>query len=98
MNKVLNSAVVVAGLVFMLGGAVSWGQVPSTNDTSDAKANTGSGKGTLSSNTTGYQNTASGFRALFLNTTGHENTASGVFALNLNTKGNNNTASGYGSK
>jgi hypothetical protein len=94
MNRVVSSAVVVAGLVFTLGGAASWGQVPSTNDTSDAKANTGSGTGTLSTNTTGYQNTASGFRALFLNTTGHENTASGFQALWGNDTGSYNTASG----
>ena len=33
MNRVLSSAVVVAGLVFTLGGEASWGQVPPTNDT-----------------------------------------------------------------
>jgi hypothetical protein len=44
MNKVLSSAVVVVGLVVMLGAAASWGQVPAGNDTSDADRNTGAAR------------------------------------------------------
>src|SRR5262249_57172537 len=74
MNKVLSHAAVAAGLVFMLGGAASWGQVPPTNDKSDSKDNTGGGTGALgSSGLTGQSNTAYGFNALTANTTGSVN-------------------------
>jgi hypothetical protein len=95
MNKVLRSAVVVAGLVLTLGGAVSWGQVPATNDKSDTHGNTGGGTGALgSSSLSGAQNTAYGNLALFADTTGFANTASGYQALANNTTGFANTASG----
>src|SRR5215469_9823842 len=74
-------------------GTVAYGQVPSTNDTSDANANTGMGTGALQSNTTGYGNTAAGDNALQSNTTGSGNTASGNAALTSNT-GDNNTSIG----
>jgi hypothetical protein len=47
MNKVLRSAVVVASLIYTLGAASSWGQVPATNDTSDGTGNTGGGTSAL---------------------------------------------------
>ena len=46
-------AIVVIGLVLTLGGAPSWGQDPSSNDTSDGNGNTGGGSGALVRNTTG---------------------------------------------
>jgi hypothetical protein len=85
---------VVAGLVLTLGGTASWGQVPSTNDTSDLNGNTGSGTGALQNNTTGGDNTAFGIQALWSNSTGFNNTASGAAALQSNTTGLANTASG----
>jgi len=91
MNKVL-SAVGVAGLVFTLGSAASWGQVPSGNDTSDSAHNTGGGKEALNG-TTGSENTAYGETALYT-TTGSYNTAVGGLALAY-TAGSYNTALGY---
>jgi hypothetical protein len=84
MNRVLRSAVVVAGLVFMLGGAASWGQVPSGNDTSDANRNTGGGTGALVNVTP----------ALPPSPNGSDNTAYGAYTLNATTGGSNNTAVG----
>jgi hypothetical protein len=75
-------------------GTIAFGQVPPTNDTSDANQNIGMGTGALQSNTTGTGNTASGDSALASNTTGVGNTASGVDALINNTTGPNNTAVG----
>jgi hypothetical protein len=66
----------------------------SGNSTMTGVDNTGSGVGSLATNTTGYQNTASGYRALGLNTTGYLNTAIGVGALELNTGGSQNMAIG----
>ncbi len=87
-------AVVVVGLVLTLGGAPSWGQDPSSNDTSDDKSNTGGGSGALVKNTTGTSNTAYGLSALVGNTTGSYNTATGTEALFSNTTGSHNTATG----
>jgi hypothetical protein len=87
-------AVVVVGLVLTLGGAPSWGQDPSTNDTSDG-TNTGGGSDALVRNTTGTLNTAYGAGALFVNNTGSNNTATGANALASNTTGSNNTATGF---
>ncbi len=68
-------AVVVIGLVLTLGGAPSWGQDPSSNDTSDGNNNnTGGGSGALVNNTTGTFNTGYGQVALSANTTGILNT------------------------
>jgi Chaperone of endosialidase len=75
-------------------GPIAYGQVPPTNDTSDANGNTGMGSGALQSNTTGTGNTASGFDSLAGNTTGHDNTASGFAALSNNTTGYFNSAVG----
>src|SRR5215813_12781013 len=95
MNRVLSRAVVVAGLVVTLGGTVSWGQVPATNDKSDALKNTGGGTAALGSPMlSGTFNTAYGYAALEGNT-GDNNTATGYYALADNTTGTNNTASGY---
>jgi hypothetical protein len=66
----------------------------SGNSTMTGVDNTGTGVGTLQSNTTGNENTASGYGALRLNTTGLLNTATGVGALELNTTGQQNTATG----
>jgi len=82
----------------LLAGAV-YGQVPSTNDTSDANGNTGMGTGALGGPNpvalTGASNTASGKWSLQNDTSGSENTAVGVEALQANTTGADNTAVGY---
>jgi len=103
MNKVVSSVVVVAGLFITLGGAVSWGQVPATNDTSDGSGNTGGGTGALVSVTpgvpspvSGTNNTAYGDSALFSTTSGFLNTAVGLNALKSNDTGYENTATGAG--
>jgi hypothetical protein len=62
--------------------------------TDNGKYNTGIGRISLYSNTTGHHNTAVGTVSLNANTTGVENTASGHASLSLNTTGNYNTASG----
>jgi hypothetical protein len=76
----------------------AYGQVPATNDTSDASDNTGMGKGALgfTGTNSGEFNTAAGVYALGSNTTGSFNTASGEAALISNQTGNDNTASGGG--
>ena len=74
-------------------GTTAYGQVPPTNDTSDANRNTGMGTGALSNNT-GEANTGSGYQALFSNTTGISNTGIGHQVLLSNTTGSGNTASG----
>jgi hypothetical protein len=88
---------ILAGCVsaLMSIGTIAYGQVPPSNDTSDANANTGVGSGTLVSNTTGVENTATGVGALGSNTSGYENTATGVNALNANTTGFVNTGFSY---
>jgi hypothetical protein len=104
-TKVLSATVLLLSM-----GATAYGQVPPSNDTSDAnrntgmgtgalqnnsgEANTGSGYQALSSNTTGISNTGTGHQVLFSNSTGSGNTASGDSALYYNTTGSNNTASG----
>jgi trimeric autotransporter adhesin len=91
MNRVVSRAIVVAGLVVALGGAASWGQVPSSNDKSDNADNTGSGTQALVNISTqpvccvGHLNTAFGSQALFKNTEGAYNTAVGADALYANT-------------
>jgi hypothetical protein len=110
MNRCWGNAVVIAGLILMLGGAPGWG-APPNNDMSDAAGNTAGGTGALQNTTAGFYNTAdgfgalqnnstggvntaSGFEALFSNTTGFGNTADGVFALFSNTTGGGNLAAG----
>jgi hypothetical protein len=56
--------------------------------------NTGAGRLTLSSNTTGSYNAVNGFSALEKNTTGNNNTVAGAFCLFSNTSGRLNTAIG----
>lgn len=82
-----------ASVLLLSIGTIAYGQVPPTNDTSDANRNTGTGTGTLSNNS-GEANTASGYQALFSNTTGVSNTGTGHQALFTNTTGSGNTASG----
>lgn len=91
MNTISKSLTALA----LLAGTV-YGQVPSTNDTSDAYFNTGMGTNALFSVTpfscsgsvpSGCYNTASGNQALYSNTTGSNNTASGYQALYSNTTG-----------
>jgi len=100
-TRVWRRALVVAGLVLTLGGTAGWGQVPSTNDTSDDNGNTGGGTDALVNVTpgvpnpsSGINNTAYGASALGGNTTGADNTAYGASALGSNTTGTNNTAVG----
>jgi hypothetical protein len=97
MNRVLSSAVVVAGLVFTLGGALSWGAPPPPlNDFSDGNGNTAGGTSALQqTNSNGYANTAFDATALFSNSSGAYNTASGYAALYTNLYGYGNTASGF---
>src|SRR5262245_43468667 len=95
MSKQYRIAVIVAGLVFILRGASSWGQVPAGNDTSNGSNNTGGGTGALKSPLlSGTNNTAYGSSALATNTSGSSNTASGFQALQSNTSGSSNTAVG----
>jgi hypothetical protein len=88
----------------LLSGA-AFGQVPSSNDTSDQYNNTGMGTGALHNVTPsgncngsldGGCNTAAGYEALYLNTTGAANTAVGFQALFQSSTGTNNTAVGAG--
>jgi hypothetical protein len=83
-------------LTLCLGTA--YGQVPSTNDTSDGNYNTGMGAGALGgptpTNLTGCCNTASGASSLNYNTTGTGNTAFGYQPLEKNMTGSDNTALG----
>ena len=111
MSGKLRIAALVVGIVLTLSGAASWGQLPASNDTSDANLNVGGGSGALvnttgnantaygndalNSNTTASANAAFGASALFKNTTGHNNTAIGTTALYSNTTGTFNTATGY---
>jgi trimeric autotransporter adhesin len=96
MHRVVSSTLIVAGLVLTLGGASSWGQVPSTNDTSDSFGNTGGGTSALGSPAlSSNYDTAYGFDALVKNSMGDNNTALGALALFKNTTGSNNTASGF---
>ncbi|MGA2191364.1 MAG: hypothetical protein ABSH33_22845, partial [Steroidobacteraceae bacterium] len=84
------------GLALLAGAA--HGQVPSTNDTSDAHGNTGMGTNALGGpnavHLSGINNTASGDAALFQNTTGGFNLAGGYGALECNTTGSQTTAVG----
>jgi hypothetical protein len=97
MNKVLRSAVIVAGLVFTLG-TVSWAGPAPNNDPSDnVLRNTAGGTGALqSSGLTGLENTAFGYWALLDNTSGSDNTAFGDGALVDTQEGSDNTAIGAG--
>jgi hypothetical protein len=87
-------------MAMALVSGMAYGQVPSTNDTSDANFNTGMGTGSLGGpnpiNLTGISNTASGYLALGSNTTGANNTAAGSNSLQFNTTGYENTATGGG--
>jgi hypothetical protein len=77
--------------------ATVYGQVPSSNDVSDANDNTGMGTAALggpAASNAGQYNTASGAKSLNKNTTGNENTAVGYYALESNTTGCCNTAAG----
>jgi len=75
MNRIVHSAIVVAGLVCTLSAVASWGQVPSDNDKSDSQFNTGGGTRALANNF-GSNNTAYGDEAL-KNARGNSNTAIG---------------------
>jgi Chaperone of endosialidase len=88
------------GLVLLLWGGLSWGQVPSTNDVSDHHQNTAGGTGALEATNIcptcgGNYNTAYGYQALYSNDYGRGNTASGYETLYHNNTGFFNTASGY---
>jgi hypothetical protein len=96
LKKTYRLTVLAVGLFLTLGTALSWGQDPSSNDTSDGNSNTGGGFGALVSVTTGTFNTAYGHDALNNNTNGILNTGIGQGALGLNTGGIENTATGAG--
>ncbi len=87
-------AILVMGFVLALG-TMSWGQDPSSNDTSDSNGNTGGGAGALFNNI-GTYNTAYGHVALQQNYTGILNTGIGQGALTSNIFGVENTALGAG--
>jgi hypothetical protein len=93
MNRVLSGAIVVTGLVLMLGGTASWGGPPNPT-ASDVNRNTAGGTNALLNNT-GIDNTAFGYDALKNNASGQSNTAIGVDALLSNTEGDINTAIGF---
>jgi hypothetical protein len=95
MKTLYQSLLLAISALALAGTALA--QVPSSNDTSDANANTGMGTGALggpAATNGGVDNTASGFQALHSNTNGCCNTASGTSALYSNTTGNDNTAFG----
>jgi hypothetical protein len=94
MHSILHRTGTILGLVLLLCGGLSWGQLPPGNDISDPQGNTGGGLGALQDNAGGVFNTAYGRGALEANTTGDSNTASGRNALQANTEGERNTASG----
>ena len=94
MSKILNSALVVAGLVFTLGAAASWGDPPPNVVASDAHGNTAGGTRALLNNAGGEENTAFGDGGLWDNSTGNYNTAVGYLALAGNTTSSGNTAVG----
>jgi hypothetical protein len=63
MSSSLQRMGMILGLVLVLWGGLSWGQLPATNDTSDGVGNTGGGTHALQQNTTGSANIALGFEA-----------------------------------
>jgi trimeric autotransporter adhesin len=82
--------------LFALAGA-AYGQVPSTNDTTDG-TNTGMGSGALSgpnATLTGEYNTGSGYGPLFNIGSGTGNTAVGALAMSFTTSGIYNTGCGF---
>ena len=95
MSSSLHRMGTLLGLVLVLWGGLSWGQLPEGNDTSDGQGNTGGGSGALLLNATGEANTAYGRQALVSNTTGGFNTAYGAGALGRNPTGANNIAIGF---
>lgn len=80
MNRVVRSTIVVASLVFTLGAAASWGQVPN-NDVTDPFGNTAGGSHAFealycqNSSCTARDNTAFGDSALRYDSAGAWNTA-----------------------
>jgi len=64
MNTFWAKALVIAGLILIVGGAPSRG-APPNNDPSDDAGNTAGGTGALFNTTIGSFNTADGFFALF---------------------------------
>jgi hypothetical protein len=93
MNTLYQSLLLTIGALALAGTALA--QVPSTNDTSDDYANTGSGSLTLHNIQPGYgRNAAFGYEALYDNTTGNDNAAAGYQALANNTTGSANVALG----
>jgi hypothetical protein len=89
-------------MALTLLSASVYGQVPTTNDTSDPYFNTGIGTDALLSITpvagipnVGFYNTATGYQSLYSNSTGYENTAVGYWALFSN-QGTQSTGA-YGS-
>jgi hypothetical protein len=93
MKKLYSNVLLAISMVAAAG--TTFGQVPSTNDTSDPTLhNTGGGTGALSSASSGGNNTAYGDAALASNTEGEYNTAVGANALMTNTNGLQNSAFG----
>ena len=91
MHRSQRLALRILGLVCMLGvSGIGALQCTTTN----SRNNTATGRGALSSNTTGVANTATGVAALVANTTGSWNTACGAGALGDNTTGKGNIVVG----
>ena len=76
------------------GSSLFIGYQAGNNDDATVNHNTGVGRRTLYSNTTGAYNTSSGELALYSNVEGNYNVAIGSEALISNTEGNSNTAIG----
>src|SRR4051794_13078557 len=99
MNSRYQVALVVAGLVWTLGGTTSWGGPPNPT-ASDAGNNTAGGTDAVVNtvpnliDNTGLRNTAFGAQPLTTNTAGTNNSALGTFALQSNTAGGANTGLG----
>jgi hypothetical protein len=77
---------------------MTFGQVPSANDTSDARQNTGGGSGALggpAASSSGAYNTSYDYQAFHSNTSGEQSTAVGDTALQSK-NGDDDTAIGSG--
>jgi hypothetical protein len=95
-ETLLAKAVLNCAFALVLLAGTAHGQVPSSNDSSDASFNTGVGGSSLggpADSASGGSNTALGNATLYSNT-GNYNTAAGASALLYNGSGSQNTAVG----
>src|ERR671914_2874341 len=74
MSSSLHRTGTLLGLVLVLWGGLSWGQLPMGNDISDTEGNTGGGAGALQANTPGSPHTPHRAAPPLSNTPGGGNT------------------------